>query len=443
MDRYQIEPIAIGEGGFGKVRKGKDLELDRPVAVKTLDPVWTEAEDADKERFRREAKILAKLAHPNIPAIYDISFGSNFHIVFQFIDGNNLRTILSSEPPSISEVRSWFAQVASALQHAHDNGIIHRDIKPENLIVTADRRHCYLVDFGLALSKADLQRLTPSSWVVGTTGYMSPEQENGQDLDPSDDLYVLGMCLYEALCGHRIAVGSYEDLNTQNDTIPPSLDELILSCIQAKPNRLSSASEFGRKLELAFQTHAPLSTILGQGQLYEVIGAIRNMSPTEFMNLPIGQRRLILRRGADVIASPDARLAPAKGEFLAVLTILGVQLACDDYRAVVGPAVDYGFARVSSSEWVGDRRVRDALVQASGVVAKDNHRVIVETLLAWMGGRQMTSQENWFLDAARRLIQPLMANGNCNDSDAIALDKLLGEVNQLQRERQHTVETRL
>src|ERR1051325_6822908 len=215
-ERYTIREEAVGEGGFGKVRKGHDTYLDRPIALKTLDPIWATADAEDKERFRREARILAKLSHPNIPAIYDVVFtDSEFHIIFQYIDGKNLRDLLASGPVSMGQVRAWFDQVASALEHAHAAGVIHRDIKPENLIVTNDGRHCYLVDFGLALSKHDLTRLTDSDKRVGTPGYMSPEQEDGKDLDSSDDVYVLGVCLYEALCGHRIKVGDYEALNTR------------------------------------------------------------------------------------------------------------------------------------------------------------------------------------------------------------------------------------
>ena len=443
MSRYQLDPTPIGEGGFGKIRKGTDPRLERRVAVKTLDPLWAQADDDDKERFKREAKILAKLTHPNIPAIYDVEFGENgggeFRIIFQYIDGDNLRIIMGTEPPSVVEARSWFEQISSALEHSHDNGIVHRDIKPENMNVTNDRRHCYLVDFGLALSRTDVSRLTPRGYVVGTPGYMSPEQEQGDQAHQGDDMYVLAMCLYEILCGHKIHPGrQYEDLNTKNESIPKAIDELILSCIEPnKAMRLRSATDFGKRLRSAFQTHAPLSEILSNGQLYEVIEAIRDMTPTEFMNLPVGQRRLILRRGVDVITSVEHRLSNAKADFFPVLTCLAIYVDSEDYRTIIEPAVEYGFARVApGTSWAGDRKTREALAKAASNVTKDNHHILVETLVKWLKHRNLSEQENWILDSARRIIQPLMANSHCNEDDATELDKLLLNVNAIHRERQ-------
>jgi serine/threonine protein kinase len=121
QERYVIAPIAVGTGGYSKVRRGEDKRLQRKIAVKTLDPVWAEADDEDKERFTREARTLAKLNHPNIPAIYDVVLGpEKFEIIFQFVEGNNLRSVLETESTvSLNECRIWFDQIASALQHAH------------------------------------------------------------------------------------------------------------------------------------------------------------------------------------------------------------------------------------------------------------------------------------------------------------------------------------
>ncbi len=128
------------------------------MALKILDPLWGSANDTDKERFRKEARILAGFRHPNIPSVYDVKFGDDGHflIVFEYVHGNNLRELLKDGVLTLAEVQVCFGQIASALGHAHDKNIIHRDIKPENIIVTANRTHCYLVDFGIALSRACL-----------------------------------------------------------------------------------------------------------------------------------------------------------------------------------------------------------------------------------------------------------------------------------------------
>jgi serine/threonine-protein kinase len=438
MSRYEIDPAPIGEGGFGKVRKGRDPELDRPVAIKTLDPLWAAATPDDKERFKREAKILAKLAHPNIPAIYDVEFTENeFRIVFQYIEGKNLRQILGEEPPSITEVRSWFSQVASALQHAHETGIVHRDIKPENLIVTNDRRHCYLVDFGLALSKAEAQRLTPFGWTVGTAGYMSPEQQDGELPEASDDVYVLAMCLYEAFCGHSITPGTYEDLSTKNEAIPPSIDELILDCLQPRAQRIKQASEFARRLRAAFQAlqSVPLSVVLTQGKLYEVIEAIRPMSPSDFMQLPPGQRILLLERGADLISNTDHRLTLARGEFLTVLCTLAIHVEEENYKEIITPAVVRGYEE-QIGVWVGDRKTRDAIAQAAGMASQPNHGVIAKAVLECLQRKELDNRDTWFLHEMRKLIYTLMANTHCDEKDATSLGKMLAKINGVQRYRE-------
>ena len=157
---------------------GKDNALDRDVAVKVLSSLLTEFSGPDQERFKREARILAKLSHPNIPAIYDVDFNEGrFLIIFQFIEGQNLREVISNAGAvPIAQARVWFHQLASALEYAHKLGIIHRDVKPENIIITPNKESAYLVDFGIAISAEDGKKLTKSGFVVGlhvtrTTGW--------------------------------------------------------------------------------------------------------------------------------------------------------------------------------------------------------------------------------------------------------------------------------
>jgi serine/threonine protein kinase len=438
--RYQIETQQVGSGGFGKVRKGRDTILERDVAVKTLDPVWVTADDRDRERFKREARTLAMLSHPNIPAIYDVVFGqSQFHIVFQFIEGTNLRKLLADGPIALPEAQLWFDQLASALQHAHAKLLIHRDIKPENMIVTADKRHCYLVDFGIALSDKDFERLTPSDHVIGTPGYMSPEHENGEVLDASDDVYVLGVCLYEALCGHRVAAGDYEPLNRRNEAVPPALDELIQGCIAPKPQRIRTASEFRKKLKAALVSHRPLSTVLFQGQLYDVIMAIRGMQPHDFSQLRAGQRLLILSKCRDLVLDTNPRLNSARSEFLAVLSTLAVQVEPENYKAIIQPALRCGFDK-QFDDWTGDRRIRQALKEAAIALDKENHHVMVETVLEWLNQSNLEEKQNWFYHDLRLLLTRLMANPACADEDALMLNKVLAQINDLQRSKSSDAE---
>jgi serine/threonine-protein kinase len=184
--RFSIIEALAGQGGFGKISKAKDTELERMVAIKTLDPLFkTAPTEKDKERFRREAKTLASLSHPSIPAIYDVQFSDptgEFRIVFEWIEGHTFSQILRDTGLiTLTDAEKWFVAICSALTHAHSRGVIHRDIKPSNIIISSTSGTAYLVDFGIALAKSDLDRLTSGS-VIGTPGYMSPEQEKGEEL---------------------------------------------------------------------------------------------------------------------------------------------------------------------------------------------------------------------------------------------------------------------
>lgn len=254
-DRFTFSEEVHATGGFARVIKGRDNVLERDIALKVLNPLATVFSESEQERFRREARILARLSHPHIPAIYDVDFTSGrFLIVFQFIEGPALRQLIEEQGAcKLNEARVWFHQIGSALDHAHDLGIVHRDIKPANIIIRPDRESAYLVDFGIALSTQEARKLTTSGYAVGTPGYMSPEQQAGEEVDRRSDIYSLAVTLYEALAGRPIPVGDYEDLSVANEAVPPQIDELIRDCLLPKERRLSSARAFSSRLSSALQ----------------------------------------------------------------------------------------------------------------------------------------------------------------------------------------------
>src|SRR4030095_13683974 len=201
----------LGVGGMGEVYLALDTKLDRKVAIKVLRSDWL-GEEHLKKRLLREAQAAAKLDHPNICAIYDVNEAGPFtFIVMQYIEGESLAENMVREPLKLDNALSLVEQAAEGLAEAHAHGIVHRDIKPANMMLTA-RGQLKLLDFGLAKQirpsseavDAEAQTATLLSkpgMVVGTMPYMSPEQVKGEPLDPSSDIFSLGVTLYEMLAG--------------------------------------------------------------------------------------------------------------------------------------------------------------------------------------------------------------------------------------------------
>jgi len=361
-ERYEIIDEAHGEGGFGKVSKRRDKELDRLVAVKQLRLL---DDSAARERFRREAKALAKMGHPNIPAIYDVQFGDEeMYICFEFIEGRPLRELVKSNTiPPMDRARRWFTQVAAALEHAHGEGIIHRDVKPDNIIISSDDENATLVDFGIALTADDVKKLTKSGYAIGTPGYMSPEQTAGLDLKPSSDLYSLGITLYETLSGHPPHPGGYQSLADANEAIPPAIDDLIKECIvQDRTGRLQSATEFIKRLRSAFRTDVPLSALLVEARLHEIVAALKQVSAEDFAAKPRGQKLLLINRLKDLLRVDKPQLRMGTAQVIALLTRLARFESPPEYGPVIAAAFEWGFDKTCGPNWQGEQDIRDALI---------------------------------------------------------------------------------
>lgn len=196
-NRYRLDRM-IGEGGFARVFLATDLELDRQVAVKVLEQDWT----GDKEllaRFRNEARVIAALDHPNILLIYDFGIANGApYLVMPYVSGGTFSDRMKQGPFTLDEVGFYLDQIGSALDYAHQRGIVHRDVKPSNLLIRSNGQ-LVLMDFGLAklLSNVFLETQTG---VFGTIAYMAPEQLQGK-VSAASDIYMLGVVLYQMLAG--------------------------------------------------------------------------------------------------------------------------------------------------------------------------------------------------------------------------------------------------
>jgi serine/threonine-protein kinase len=242
--RYRLEQ-ELGRGGMGVVYLAHDTQLDRPVALKFLGTLMDDS-DEYRQRFVREAKVAARVNHPNIVSIHDISATlGRAHIVMEYVQGASLaRYIREKGRLSPREAVNIFMQACSALDAVHKAGIVHRDIKPDNILI-AKGGLVKLTDFGLA--KAESSRITAANVVMGTPAYMSPEQSLGAEVDARSDVYSMGLVLHEMLTGTTVFSGGDVPDRQRNEMPPPpgtivegipeTLDRIVMKCVAKDPRR--------------------------------------------------------------------------------------------------------------------------------------------------------------------------------------------------------------
>lgn len=338
LGRYEIVGL-LGAGGMGEVYRARDHELDREVAVKILpEGAW---EDTKRlERFEREAKIVAGLSHPNILPLFD--FGREGQVVFivsELLEGKTLREHLSARKKllPLEDAIDIATAAAAGLGAAHANGIVHRDIKPENILLTKDRT-LKILDFGVArqspsdpgtgIPDVSESTLTGPGTLIGTTGYMSPEQLRGQTVDARSDVFSLGCVVYEMITGERAFAGkTAADRMTavlRTDPTPPSsirnnlptaIDQIVSRCLAKDPNeRFESARDVAFALE-AISTDRPQQPMdapsfswwpQGRTRSLEIEDEIGNLA--SFQSLPVIETARLLELNLEAAAFEELRL---------------------------------------------------------------------------------------------------------------------------------------
>ena len=273
LGRYEIRS-KIGEGGMGVVYRARDEKLNRDVAVKVLPAAFSE--NADRlHRFEQEAQAAGALNHPNILVVYDVGIHEGApYVVSELLEGETLRELINDSPLSSRKAIDYACQIALGLAAAHEKGIVHRDLKPDNVFITrADR--VKILDFGVAkliqpaggeVAQTDIATRkvhTDPGTVLGTAGYMSPEQVRGRPVDHRSDIFSFGAVLYEMLSGRRAFHGdsAIETLNAilkeeppgiaaTNPQTSPALERLVCHCLEKSPERrFQSASDVAFALE--------------------------------------------------------------------------------------------------------------------------------------------------------------------------------------------------
>src|SRR5215471_16838238 len=299
----------IGAGGMGEVYRAKDPRLGRDVAIKVLPASFSA--DADRlRRFEQEAKAAGILNHPNITAVYDIgSHDGAPYVVQELLEGETLRSVLAGGRLSTRRAIDYSLQIVHGLAAAHEKGIVHRDLKPENIFVTNDGR-VKLLDFGLAKlthteegsGATNLPTATAGTEpgvVLGTLGYMSPEQVRGKPADARSDIFAFGAILYEMLSGKRAFQGDSAadtmsailkedppDLSLTNQNVSPGLERVVRHCLEKNPEQ-----RFHSAHDLAFDL-GTLSGLSAPG---------RPTAAVESARAGIGRRRLLQAAAAALV----------------------------------------------------------------------------------------------------------------------------------------------
>jgi len=227
----------IGEGGMGNVYLGEHTSIGRKVAIKSLRPELALNEEIRK-RFKNEAKVMAKLQHPNIVGLYDYHEDeSGLYLIMEYVEGVELAEKIKSlnEPMDIDEAKGVMLQILKAFAYAHENGIVHRDVKPANVLISTTGK-VKVLDFGIAKIVGNEQfNLTKDGSNVGTAYYMSPEQVQGKTLDKRSDIYSLGVAFYEMLAGFC----PYRSLNSEYEIYNKIVQEPLASLVDTMGDQYS------------------------------------------------------------------------------------------------------------------------------------------------------------------------------------------------------------
>ena len=294
-DRYELEEL-VGTGGMSSVFRAHDRLLDRKVALKILHQQYTE-DDEYLDRFRHEARAAAALSsHPNIVTVIDRGeHGDRQFIVFEYIDGENLKRLIERRGPApVATALELGMQIARGLAFAHQQGLVHRDVKPQNVLLNGDGQ-AKVTDFGIARSLDVQQGRTQTGTVLGTSDYIAPEQAQGQRVDEHTDVYSLGCVLYELLTeqvpfpGENFVAVAMRHINEppppirdKRPDVPPRVEAAIHRAMAKDPaDRFATMSDFCRELE------ACLAELQGTHVIAPAAGAARPVRGRQSLAWPV------------------------------------------------------------------------------------------------------------------------------------------------------------
>jgi tRNA A-37 threonylcarbamoyl transferase component Bud32 len=328
--RYEIEEL-VGSGGMSSVYRARDSVLERRVALKVLHEHFS-ADPEYVERFRREARAIARLNHPNIVTVIDRGeFGKRQFIVFEHIPGENLKEVVEREGQlPVAQALALTHQIARGLAFAHQHGVVHRDVKPQNVLLD-ESGTAKVTDFGIARSLDPGQELTQTGTLLGTSDYIAPEQASGQPVDARSDQYSLGVLLYELLTGEvpypadsfmAVAMRHLRDpvpsVRDRRPDVPDRVDEIVARAMAKRPeNRFPSTEAMMAAIEAAL---ADTGGGAGRKEATGVLSRVERPSPGRSAARRGPRRRQRRRRFAPLLL---ALLVVAAGAIALGLILAG------------------------------------------------------------------------------------------------------------------------
>ncbi len=254
---YEVESV-VGAGGIGILYRAHQVRLDRLVALKLVEPEVAR-DPVIRERLRREARTVAALDHPNVVPLYEAGEeDGTVYIVTRWVEGTELGTLIQGGGPlEPGRAARTAAQIAAALEVAHEKGLVHRDVKPSNVILTPED-HVYLTDFGLAKRAGTAAGLTAVDQMLGTVDYVAPEQIEGSEPDARGDVYALGCVLFESLTGEPPFASQKggmakmwahvnaapPSVRERRPDVPPALEDVIRRATAKAPDARPTAAAF-------------------------------------------------------------------------------------------------------------------------------------------------------------------------------------------------------
>jgi serine/threonine protein kinase/Tol biopolymer transport system component len=441
LGRYEIRS-KIGEGGMGEVYLAEDTQLHRNVALKVL-PADVASNRDRMRRFEQEAQAAAALNHPNIAHIYEIGEDAGVHfIAMEFIDGVTLRDLIHGRQTDFAKLLRYLQHVAEGLAKAHTAGIVHRDLKPDNIMVTRDG-HAKILDFGLAklvepqqssgsgsseVATAIMQQHSTPGTVIGTVGYMSPEQAQGrvQDVDHRSDIFSFGCILYEAATGqrafagkdaldslHKIVHAPTPQISDLNPAAPVELQRIVRRCLVKDPDkRYQSMREVAIEIE-ELREELKRSTDLHDsfhGATGSIAPASASTDPqsTASPSAPIStQVPTPQTSSAEVLISEIKRHKTGFAVAIAGVLIIIAAAAYGVYRLIGSRTSSVGPTQMKISRLTTGGRIGNALIDGETAISPDGKYVVFVTAEA---GKQALWVRQVSSGSVVQIVPPIEAN---------------------------------